>query len=226
MDKSTKIILAVIAILLLIGVVVVVLIVAYKKSHSSSGGGDSGGGGDRVYPIPGKDFTVETKFNQRVPKPPSAPYLAMFEGACSDFSQQKCLKSNPNFNNGRPWCQPTWYAIRYVNMNTGEYGPLSEWTQKPISAGASDFPCKSSCKFPVGQQSCKFNHITLASDENVPGGQWGNPYVVNIHQQTGTFNGESDGDIIGWMTPGSIATLVGNNSLWSLSKSQKVCNGC
>lgn len=185
---------AIILVLFLVIVIGVIAYLVYRKKHHGGGGGMNTGNNA----IAGKDYTIEKTYNASIPTP-STPYLYNFENSQS-------------VNLGKPWCQPTYYAVRLVNFETGEYGPLSQWIG-PISSKQTTFPCKpnsTTCKFTV---PTRLNKITIGSDTTYDRTQ----LLMNLHQQVGVFDPQSDGDIIGYVMPGS---NIGFNSLYLLP------NGC
>lgn len=153
---------------------------------------------------------VEKYEDKTIPKPTAQPYLRSF------------VTQGQNY----PFCNPVWYAFRYVRNKDGGYGPLSEWsgynplkptdTPLPIFSGAKTFPCipvkgsTDSCSaigVKTGADSCAFNNpwISLLNkldfDVNFssPDG-----YTLNVHRQEANtdkeFDPNDEGDIVGFFT--------------------------
>lgn len=145
----------------------------------------------------------ETRPDPSIPKPTQIPYL-------SDF---KFVDSNPA---QYPFCNPAWYAFRYVRNSDGAYGPLSGWSgtdpSKPgdtpmaIYSCATELPCfpngkTDSCSvkgITVGTGSKSFNTPTLALASKITDidlQKWATPegYSLNIHRQVGYL--DQDGTV-------------------------------
>ena len=159
----------------------------------------------------------ETNFDATIVKPSPQPYLGGF---------------NDSAGAGPPFCEPVWYAFRYVRNIDGEYGPLSNWSgssgptdldPQPIYSGASTLPCAapgcSAWGITLGNDTCTYNQPTIVLtgplDFDVNFGQL-NGYTLNVHRQVGYvgrdgivhgFDSRSEGDIVG-----SFLVEMGNQS--------------
>jgi hypothetical protein len=142
----------------------------------------------------------ETTFDSSIPTPTQIPYLTQFK-----FVDD----SPPQW----PFCNPAWYAFRYVRNKDGAYGPLSGWTgtdssnptatPMAIYSCATELPC-----FPNGKtDSCGKIGITpgpATTSFNTPVIALGSPitnidvlksysidgYSLNIHRQVGYLDGD------------------------------------
>lgn len=85
------------------------------------------------------------------------------------------LSSFDRVQNGpSPRCTPAWYAVRWVNVADGSFGPLSAW-MGPVAAGMEQMPCfdpsggPSDAKWcatdgvPTGKASANLNRPTIAT---------------------------------------------------------------
>lgn len=141
-------------------------------------------------------FVKEDHLDTSIVKPSQNIYLGDFV-------------SNPNINAGGGICTPLYYAFRYVRVNDGAYGPLSDWTTIPVQSGSTLLPCypkdpsetdpSKNCKadnIQTGKLSCDFNQPTLVTvdplDYSITEG-----YILNIHRQEGSLDLTSEGDIVG-----------------------------
>src|SRR5438477_154849 len=88
-------------------------------------------------PIPGKDYWIEKTLDPSLGTPPNL-FLANFQGQCKGTTDPRCSRPNSAYNGGLPWCEPSWFAVRYVNIFDGTFGPLSSWIG-PIIAGADTY---------------------------------------------------------------------------------------
>ncbi|MDB4769366.1 hypothetical protein OAG24_00225 [bacterium] len=127
---------------------------------------------------------------------------------------------------GPPLCIPMWYRFRYVNVNTGGYGPLSKWTSGPVRSGGIGFPCirdsNNECPAHIdeGKKSCDFNHPIvgvkdLHYDPRKPLDN-GDFVWTNIHRFDGGNNPPPDneeGKIVGYLYPAS--GLEGVKYIWN-----------
>ncbi len=159
--------------------------------------------------------SVEEKYeDSNIPAPTPQPYLGGFS-----YSQ----------SSGPPFCNPVWYAYRYVRNSDGGYGPLSNWTgydpknpnaiPKGISSGATadTLPCLpqgcSESGVPTGSQTCWFNvpEIVLIDKLNMdikngtPDG-----YTLNVHRQEGFIDQNAKPPVVKGFDPKSEGTVVGS----------------
>lgn len=150
---------------------------------------------------------LEQYEDKSIPKPTAQPYLRSF------VTQGQ----------GYPFCNPVWYAFRYVRNKDGGYGPLSDWSgynpsspkdiPLPIFSGAKTFPCipvkgsTDSCAatgVKTGAESCAFNNPTISIlnklDFNVNYAS-ADGYTLNVHRQVAgdskDFDFTDEGDIVG-----------------------------
>jgi len=146
---------------------------------------------------------------------------------------------------GNPIYLPMWYRYRYINMRTGGYSPLSDWTNTPIIAGSCCLPClNNNCTFSVGFDTCNANspkigifqkdldYIPFSLNKN------GDPIGINIHRyvdpnpnRTNPPSPQEEGTIIGYLIPGGIVqnqnVFVWNDVLANpCSKGCEVTNNC
>lgn len=157
----------------------------------------------------------ETVPDSSIPMPSQIPYLSNFR-----FSPGA----------GYAFCNPAWYAFRYVRNSDGAYGPLSEWsgtdptnpsgTPLAIYACATKLPCvpsvggdpSSSCAaagISVGAATTTFNAPTIAlvkppdidTKFSTPDG-----YTMNVHRQIGYIDG--NGNVVDF-DPKSEGKVVG-----------------
>jgi hypothetical protein len=158
----------------------------------------------------------ETTFDSSIPTPNQIPYLTEFKFVDG---------SPPQY----PFCNPAWYAFRYVRNKDGAYGPLSGWsgtdssnptaTPMAIYSCATELPC-----FPDGKNSsCSAQGITpgpATTSFNTPVIGLGSPitdidvlksatidgYSLNVHRQVGYLDG--DGNVKDF-DPNSEGDIVG-----------------
>lgn len=144
---------------------------------------------------------------------------------------------------GLPYCEPMWYAFRYVKSD-GSYGGMGPWMTTPVQSGGKQQPClNNDCStmclssdghtttsvpcVPVGEASCPCNRpvvgINSQLDYNVKTGE----YYAVIHRQTGVFDPKSEGIIIGILlaTASSRSTYSFTDLLYN-DNTQYVCDGC
>ena len=90
---------------------------------------------------------------------------------------------------------PTWYRWRYVNANTGGFGPFSDWTDKPIIAGSNKDQLPLANTYDVDEvelekDGCSNNNITIGLPSNsfeIPPGKPQKRYnnnliFINVHR--------------------------------------------
>ena len=178
-------------------------------------------------------------------KPFSPPPEKYLDTSISTPTQQLYLSNfqyNPNLNT-YPWCVPTWYAIRYVRVSDGGYSQLGPWTPttSPVQSGNTSLPCydttndgyTNNCTFTtinnsilVNPDTCNFNQVTIGTPSpltySIEQG-----YYANIHRQSGTFNPDSQGMIIGILTPDT-GTFVGSweDVLYPPNTQDVTCSNC
>ena len=161
----------------------------------------------------------EISYDSTIASPPNELYLTSFT-------------SSPSL--GPAWGTNVWYSYRYVNMDTGAYGPLSPWTKSPIYAGSDTLPCKGgTCSGSFkssGRDSCKSNLPTLEVDTLFY--PLGSKYYVNIHRY---FSSESTpppkgntGSVVGMLiqTTNTSGKFIDVSSNPCTSGSCKKLNGC
>ena len=175
----------------------------------------------------GCTFFKESSPSSTLTLPPPQPYLLNFTQA----------------SQGAPWCVPTWYALRYVDSATGEYGPLSAWTRSPVVAGSTltAQACPhGKCYFsdngvvtPPGPGTCTFSTPVVGVVEALQYSPETDGVWVNVHRQSTTLDPSSEGTIVGYLLPQSYTTPVGWNSpasfqdvLFSSIQTQGECKGC
>lgn len=114
---------------------------------------------------------------------------------------------------GGPLCVPVWYCFRYVNPLTGGYGPMSEWTKKPIIAGSKDLPCpisssgSSQCGVDVliGKEGENANSIVVGTTKDL---DMPVEFFANVHRFIGETPPEPDiakTEIVGFLIQASIS---------------------
>lgn len=182
------------------------------------------------------------------------------DSTITDPQQQLYLGAfsyDPNLSGG-PLCQPMWYSFRYVRLSDGGYSSLSPWTPLPIFSGAAVLPCYPSTSYEPnnmhtlynkcpdeklrtvsdycnvdniieGTGSCQFNRPTIVTvdplDQELITG-----YVLNLHRQVGTFDPNSEGQIIGFLIPDT-NNQQGWTSHWvdilyNPNQANSRCQGC
>ena len=111
-------------------------------------------------------WLMEIKYDPSIAKPKNPLYLLKFE-----YSKEI----------GPPVCLPMWYAYRYVDSKTGNYGSMSEWTTSPISAGGKNLPTPPGCTI---EETCEFNMPVIGVIEklenDLTSGIW-----ANVHRYVG-----------------------------------------
>lgn len=111
-------------------------------------------------------ISVEEKvFDASIPAPNQMPYL-------SDFSYSAGA--------GNAFCNPAWYAFRYVRNSDGAYGPLSPWSgtdpTKPkdtplaIYGCASQLPCIPSATTKASTQTSPTSPTYACAQNGIPTG--------------------------------------------------------
>lgn len=102
--------------------------------------------------------------------------------------------------NGSPWCIGTYYAMRFVDPKTGNYGLMGPWNPDAVIASPTTPP--SSPLPPGGTCGGVVAKIGLNPSSNQSQYYaFNSPYSVNIHRQTGTLDTTKDGDIVGVISP-------------------------
>jgi hypothetical protein len=151
------------------------------------------------------------------------------------------------------FCQPAFYAYRYVRIADGGYGPLSDWTTQGVQSCACQLPCYPSSPsilpgdrcgadgILLGQQvdssgisTCAYNTPVMVLMDQVPSPyNQINTYALNVHRQIGTVDPSSEGQLVGvfFLTPNP--TTQGwygafTDILYSVSQPGTVCQsqGC
>lgn len=176
------------------------------------------------------------------------PYCVYIDEKYADNSipnpQQQLYLGNftydPNLPGG-PLCDPMYYAFRYVRISDGGYSKLSPWTTTPIYSGAKTLPCYPSGKstdncahdnIPTGSSTCKNNRPVIVTvdplDLAIIDG-----YVLNLHRQVGTFDPNSEGQMIGFLMAGERNNPDGNgwtsnwvDVLFNPNPNGNRCKGC
>lgn len=145
-----------------------------------------------------------------------APTQQVYLGA---FSEDPSLP-------GGPLCTPMWYAFRYVRISDGGYSSLSPWSGT-IYAGAPTLPCAPSGSCGQGSNTCTFNRPTLVTIETLPF-TVADGYLLNLHRQTGTFDPNSEGQIVGnlILVPSSLGTSFWSDVNYNPNLPGVTCPGC
>jgi len=113
-------------------------------------------------------YIEELKPDSTLSRPAAQMYLVDF-------------KETPNA--GPPVCLPMWYAYRYVRAETGEYGPMSDWTKTPVQAGGVHLPT-TSC--PISENTCQFNNPILGVTSDLEYAPMKTSVWANVHRYVGT----------------------------------------
>lgn len=100
-----------------------------------------------------------------------------------------------NDNGTKFWCTPTFYAVRPVNIVTGDYGKLSPWSIFPVVAN----PRVRSPNTQVAERACTMIGAIVGIIDKVDVTDTDIKY--QIHRQVGTINIKSSGTPIGVMIP-------------------------
>jgi len=96
------------------------------------------------------------------------------------------VKFSYSENSGPPVCLPMWYAYRYVKADTGEYGPLSQWTTSPVSAGGQNLPLPPNCS--ISDDTCTFNNPVIGVVDKLEYPLLTSGIWANVHRYVGKMN--------------------------------------
>lgn len=163
-------------------------------------------------------FVSENYADSTLPTPTQSIYLQSFT-------------YDPNLSGGAI-CEPQWYAFRYVRISDGGYSALSNWTTIPVQSGTTNLPCYGSCQnigISPTTNTCTFNRPTLATVAPLDL-SFAQGYVLNLHRQSGTFDPNEDGDLVGFLietnSPNQIFTSQWTDILFTTNPNGQICQGC
>jgi len=156
-------------------------------------------------------FLVEDHYDSTIVKPAAALYLG-------DFQYDSTLS-------GGAVCRSMWYAYRYVRLSDGAYGPLGEWTQAPIYAGAPYLPYAPSTASPtVGQATCNFNRPTIITVGTLEHGA-SDGYLLNLHRQLDVLDPAASGSVIGnLITNSGMGTSSWADIMYNVNTKSNCCD--